>query len=114
MTGAVDSVFESVPASRTTTDVGSYVDGIWVPGAQTTTAFRVNIQPVSQQELDFLTQGGERVMDLRRIYVNDGPIEQISETGEWEFLGLRWKAIRVDNRYWRDYCKCIVARIDDQ
>lgn len=114
MQGAVDSVFESVPASRTTTDVGSYVDGIWVPGAQTTTAFRVNIQPASQQEIDFLTQGGERVMDLRRIYVNDGPIETIDETGEWDFLSLKWKAVKVDNRPWRNYCKVIVARIDDQ
>lgn len=60
MTGCVDGVFQSVPATRTTTAGGSYVDGVWT------------------------------------------------------FLGKRWKAVRVDNRYWRNYCKCIVERIDDQ
>lgn len=114
MRGGVDGVFQSVPASRTTTAGGDYVDGIWVPAPSVTTAFTVNIQQVSQQELDFLTKGGERVVDVRRIYVNDGPLEGIDETGEWTFLGKRWKAVRVDNRYWRNYCKCIVERIDDQ
>lgn len=114
MEGMVDGVFESIPASRTTNNAGSYIDGIWVPDVAVTTEFTVNIQPVSQQELDFLTQGGERVLDLRRVYINDGPIEEINETGIWNFLGKEWKAIRVDNRYWRSYCKCIVQRIDDQ
>ncbi len=114
MAGGIDGVFQSVPATRTTNSTGSYVDGIWVPGVPVTTDFIVNIQPVSQQELDFLTQGGERVLDLRRVYVNDGPLDGIDETGIWEFLGKRWKAIRVDNRPWRNYCKCIVSREDVQ
>lgn len=116
MRGCVDGVFQSTTATRTTTTEGSYVDGVWVPGVQTTSTFSVNVQPVSQQELDFLTKGGERVMDLRRVYVNSGPIGEIDETGEWSFLGLKWKAIRVDNRYTfgRWYCKCIVDRIGDQ
>ena len=114
MGGTIDSVFQSVPASRTTTNAGSYVDGVWIPGIQVTKDFIVNIQPVSQQELDFLTQGGERVLDLRRIYINDGDLASIDETGEWYFLGAKWKAIRVDNRFWREYCKCIVSRIDGQ
>lgn len=114
MTGCVDGVFQSVPATRTTTAGGSYVDGVWVPAPPVTTSFTVNIQQVSQQELDFLSKGGERVVDVRRIYINSGPLDTIDETGEWTFLGKRWKAVRVDNRYWRNYCKCIVERIDDQ
>ena len=114
MQGGIDSVFESVPATRTTNNSGSYVDGIWVPAVPVTTAFAVNIQPVSQQELDFLTQGGERVLDLRRIYVNDGDLSGIDETGIWEFIGAKWKAVSLDNRPWRDYCKVIVSREDIQ
>lgn len=114
MTGMIDAVFVSVPATRTAMTGGGYVNGIFVPGATTTEAYVVNIQPVSERELDFLSQGGERIVDPRRIYINDGNMQLIDQTGEWEFLGQRWKTHRCDNRYWRDYCKCIVARIDDQ
>jgi hypothetical protein len=114
MTGFVDAVFVSVPATRTAMTGGGYVDGIFVPGTLTTSPYVVNIQPVSERELDFLQQGGERIVDPRRIYINDGNMQLIDQTGEWEFLGQRWKAHRSDNRYWRDYCKCIVSRIDDQ
>jgi hypothetical protein len=109
----IDAVFVSVPATRTVTPV-TLVDGIWIPGTPTTETYVVNIQPVSERELDFLQQGGERIVDPRRIYINDGNMRLIDETGEWEFIGQRWKAHRCDNRYWRDYCKVIVSRIDDQ
>ncbi|MGL5583619.1 MAG: hypothetical protein ACRDCE_22050 [Cetobacterium sp.] len=114
MTGTIDLVFESVPATRTTTSEGSYVDGIWVPGVQTTKTYTVNIQPASDQEIQFLNQGAERVRDVRRIYINDGDMQDINDTGTWEFIGLRWKTVKCDNRYWRDYCKVLVDRIDDQ
>lgn len=114
MNGHIDAVFVSVPATRTAMTGGGYVDGIFVPGTTTTLDYVVNIQPVSERELDFLSQGGERIIDPRRIYINDGNMQLIDQTGEWEFLGQRWKAHRCDNRYWRDYCKCIVSRVDDQ
>lgn len=114
MQGGIDSTFESVPATRTTNNIGAYVEGIWTPGVQITTPYSVNIQQVSQQELDFLTQGGERVLDLRRIYINDGDIEIIDETGIWEFIGAKWKSVSIDNRPWRNYCKVIVSREDIQ
>lgn len=113
MLGHVDAVFVSVPATRTTS-AGGYVDGIWVEGAGATTDYVVNIQPASEREKDFLRQGGERIVDVRRIYVNTGDMQLIDQTGTWEFLGQQWKAVGVDNRYWRNYCKVIVNRIDDQ
>lgn len=113
MQGHIDGVFQSVAASRTVTG-GDFVDGIWVPGAPVTNPYVVNIQPATEREVDFIRQGGERIVDARRIYINEGEMQLIDQTGTWEFLGQQWKAVKVDNRYWRNYCKVIVSRIDDQ
>lgn len=114
MEGQIDGVFESVEASRTVDTGGAWVDGIWTPGTPITTPYVVNIQPASDREVDFLRQGGERITDARRIYINQGDMQLIDQTGTWTFLGQQWKAVKVDNRYWRNYCKVIVTRIDDQ
>lgn len=114
MEGQIDGVFESVEASRTVDDGGAWVDGIWTPGTPSTAPYIVNIQPASDREVDFLRQGGERITDARRIYINQGDMQLIDQTGTWAFLGQQWKAVKVDNRYWRNYCKVIVMRIDDQ
>lgn len=114
MEGQIDGVFESVEASRTVDDGGAWVDGIWTPGTPSTAPYIVNIQPASDREVDFLRQGGERITDARRIYINQGDMQLIDQTGTWAFLGQQWKAVKVDNRYWRNYCKVIVVRIDDQ
>lgn len=114
MEGQIDGVFESVEASRTVDTGGAWVDGIWTPGMPSTTPYIVNIQPASDREVDFLRQGGERITDARRIFINQGEMQLIDQTGTWTFLGQQWKAVKVDNRYWRNYCKVIVMRIDDQ
>lgn len=113
MEGHIDDVFVSVDASRTVTG-GGWVDGIWTPGAPVTTPYIVNIQPASDREVDFIRQGGERITDVRRIYINQGDMQLIDQTGTWTFLGQQWKAVKCDNRYWRNYCKVLVMRIDDQ
>ncbi|MFG0827899.1 hypothetical protein ACF8R6_05900 [Pseudomonas sp. CJQ_7] len=113
MQGHIDGVFQSVPASRTVTG-GDWVNGIWTQGAPVTSPYVVNIQPATDREVDFIRQGGERIVDARRIYINEGDMQLIDQTGIWEFLGQKWKAVKVDNRYWRNYCKVIVSRIDDQ
>lgn len=114
MEGQIDQVFVSVAASRTVSVDGQFVEGIWVPGATETKPYIVNIQPASDREVDFIRQGGERITDVRRIYINQGEMQLIDQTGTWEFLGQQWKATKCDNRYWRNYCKVIVMRIDDQ
>jgi len=114
MEGHIDDVFVSVAASRTVSVDGQWVEGIWVPGATETKPYIVNIQQASDREIDFIRQGGERITDVRRIYINQGEMQLIDQTGTWEFLGQQWKATKCDNRYWRNYCKVIVMRIDDQ
>lgn len=113
MRGHIDNVFKSVPATHVGKS-GSYVDGILTPVTSGPVAFTVNIQSLSDKEIDFLRQGGQRIVDPRKIYVNNGDLDSIALDGEWVFLGQRWKVIRTDNRPWRKYCKVIVDRYDQQ
>lgn len=113
MFGHIDDVFESVPATRTATG-GTYVDGIYVPANGAPEPYTVNIQQASDREIDFIRQGGERVTDARKIWINQGNMQLIDQTGLWSFLGQTWKAVAVDNRYWRNYCRVMVVRIDPQ
>jgi hypothetical protein len=114
MEGHIDEVFVSVAASRTVDVGGQWAEGIWTPGASDTKPYIVNIQPASDREVDFIRQGGERITDVRRIYINQGEMQLIDQTGTWTFLGQQWKAVKCDNRYWRNYCKVLVMRIDNQ
>lgn len=114
MEGQIDGVFESVEASRTVDVGGQLIEGIWTPGNPDTKPYVVNIQPASDREVDFIRQGGERITDVRRIYINQGEMQLVDQTGTWAFLGQQWKATKCDNRWWRNYCKVIVMRIDDQ
>ena len=114
MRGHIDSVFESIPAQRVGKTGGSYVNGIWVDGVETETPHNVDIQPASDREIAALISGGERVTDVRRVYVNDGVLASISQADDWLFDGQRWKTVKLDNRPWRNYCKAIVSRYDVQ
>lgn len=114
MSGHIDAVFKSVDAVFVPKG-GTYVNGIWTPVlGEPVTGYQVNVQPLSERELDFLQRGGERILDPRRIYVNNGDLEAITLDGTWLFLGQGWKVVETDNRPWRNYCKVIVDRLDDQ
>ena len=114
MRGHIDQTFKSVPATRTAFTGGSYVDGLWVDGTEVITPHTVTIQPATDREIDAIEKGGERIVDARRVYVNDGVDASISQADVWEFSGQKWKCHKLDNRPWRNYCKAIVSRFDDQ
>ena len=114
MTGHIGPVFKSIPATRTSKSGGGYVDGIYVNGTPVTTSHTVTIQPASDREIEVIESGGERITDARRIYVNDGIDASIKKSDTWTFDGQEWKCYKLDNRPWRNYCKAIVARFDDQ
>lgn len=115
MSGTVDDVFTSVPVTRIATAPGGYVDGIYVSGGTTTTVHPLaTIQPVSERDIRTLDLGGERIEDMRKVYLNDGTTTNLTPADELQFLGQRWKQMQTDNRPWRNYCKCIVVRIDPQ
>lgn len=114
MQGHIDDVFESTPADRIAKTGGAYVDGIWTDGTETTTPHKVTIQPATDKEIQALSSGSERILDMRRVYVNDGVLASISQADDWVFDGQRFKTVKLDNRPWRNYCKIIVSRYDEQ
>ena len=116
MGGHIDACFQSTIATRTSLSSGSYVAGRWVGGSPTIAPHVVNLQPLSDKEIDFLKDGGERVLDARKIYVNDGDLYSLGEKDTWVFDGVDgvFKTVKLDKRPWRNYCKIIVSRIDDQ
>lgn len=115
MSGHIDSTFESVTATRTAKAGGAYVDGKWVDGSSAATNHIVNLQPLNDRERKTLQEAGERIIDARKIYVNDGDIYSVSEADMWSFAGVDgvFKTVSVDNRPWRNYCKIVVSRKDD-
>lgn len=113
MDGFIDDEFQSIDATRIPQG-GSYVDGLWVAAASAPIAHKVTIQALSEREIDSLALGGERILDMRKIYVNDGVLASITPADIWSFDGQQWKAVKMDNRPWRNYCKIIVSRFDQQ
>lgn len=113
MHGHIDAVFKSVAATHIG-KVGAYVNGIWTDTILPPVPYTVNVQALEDKAIDFLRQGGERILDPRKIYVNSGDLNSIQLAGEWVFLGQRWKIIKTDNRPWRNYCKVVVDRLDVQ
>lgn len=114
MVGHIDDCFESVTATRTS-QPGSYVDGKWVETPGISEPHVITLQPVSEKELDNLSKGGERIVDARKIYVNDGDLYSISPSDDWVLDSIDgiFKTVKLDNRPWRNYCKIIVSRKDD-
>ena len=115
MTGCVDGTFQSTPATRTSKAGGSYVDGRWVEGTPTQTSHVVTLQGASQREIDFILNAGERVVDVRKVYINDNSDYSYHEADTWVFDGVDgiFKVISMDNRPWRTYIKLMVSRLDD-
>lgn len=117
MTGFVDDVIESVPATRFARSGSRGSDGRWSEGPETATPRKVNLQPLGDKEIANLGKGGERVQDFRKIYINDGDLYSLTPQDEWEFdtpdlAGVRFTVSAFDNRPWRNYCKCVVHRND--
>jgi len=114
MRGHIDATFESTVGTRTARTDGSYVNGRYVDGLGSITTHSVNLQPLSEREIQNLQNGGERIKDTRKIYVNDGDLYQITPADAWTCEGVEgeFKTIRLDVRPRRSYCKAIVSRVD--
>lgn len=117
MSGFIDETFESLEAVQVTTTGGDYVEGIWVDGVETRDTYSVNLQPLTDREINTLEIGNERINDYRKIYINDGEYRNLSPAAMWEFdangVGVEtYKAINTDVRVWRNYAKIIVVKED--
>lgn len=115
MQGHIDGVFRTVDVEFRRDVDGEYVNGIWVPGVPVVTVFpNVTIQPLTDDELDLLLRAGQRITDGRKLYINNGPLDEILLNDDVWFLSQQWKVIKHDIRPWRKYAKIIVDRFDDQ
>lgn len=114
MEGFIDETFVSVAATRISEVGGKFVDGKWVEGTKLRSPHIVTLQQASGKEINNLSRGGERIIDGRSGYINDGIDYSISPSDTWEFSGLAgtFKTQMLDNRPWRNYCKIIVSRLD--
>jgi hypothetical protein len=85
--------------------------------------FDANIQIASDREIEFLTQGGERINDVRIVHRNDGKGIEISTPDKLADIlifsvnpgvdePIWWKAIQVDYRPWHNFCRAAVVRVD--
>lgn len=116
MGGMIDAVFESTDATLTTY-AADYLNGILINTQTQFGGYIVNVQPASDKEIEWLKQGGERTVDVRRVYVNDGDFAAIELGAIWEFdalPGQQYKIVKLDNRPWRSYCKCLATALDGQ
>ena len=118
MENFIDDDFQSVPATRYGQSGARDGKGKWVANAEDPgTPHKINLQPLSDKELTNLGAGGERIQDFRKFYVNKGDLYSLTPQDEWEFdtpdlAGVRFTVYMLDNRPWRNYCKCVVARND--
>lgn len=121
MFGFIDENFVSVTAQRVSR-TAEYVNGRPVITTGASQSHVVNVQPVTDKQIQHLSIGAERINDVRRIYVNDGNLYSILPSDEWVFGGIEaqqlgiegtFRCLELDNRPWRNYCKAIVIRKDD-
>lgn len=114
MSGHIDDVFESIPVTLTYQAGGAYVNGIWQDGTETTVSYRANVQQLDDKELSNLMLAGQRILDSRKVYINDGDLELLKLGEDMRLEGDEWKIVERDVREWRNYAKIIVVRYDDQ
>lgn len=112
MRNHVSGDLKSISINRFTKS-GAYVDGYWIEDIVSSGTFDANIQPLNSREIKDLGIGLERIGDIRIVHVNNA-VEDISLKDQWEFLGQKWKTMDVDNRPWRNYCRLMLERIDNE
>jgi hypothetical protein len=117
--GHIDGTFHTSTATLYRVTGAYSADGSWIDDAPVTSTHAVNDQPATPSQIKWLNPGGERNIELRNIYVNDGTMLRPSAPGhaadELEFdagFGVkRWKVIQADCRPTRNYCHAIVERL---
>lgn len=111
MNGEIDNDF-------TTTEVvhvkegGTYVDGVFVSQVAGRQSLSACIQPMSNREIAYLENGGERISDARKLYITQA-IDGLDLRSRFEFFGQVWKVFEFDARPENTYYKIIVARVDN-
>jgi len=118
--GHIDSTFRTNTATLYRVSGGYSAAGIWEGEAPIViSGLAINDQPATPSQIKWLSPGGERNIELRNVYLNDGTMLRPSGPGhaadELEFdagFGMqRWKVVQADCRPTRNYCQAVVERL---
>lgn len=113
--GHIDSAFQTTTLTLFRRS-GSYLpNGMWEEGEPQTSNHAANTQPAKASQIKWLDPGGERNIEARNVYINDGTELLPGGVGrmadEVEFDGRRWKVMEVDYRPTRNYCRALVEKL---
>lgn len=111
MDGEIDNDFTTAQVVHIK-EVGTYVEGVFVSQEGGRETFSACIQPMSNREIAYLENGGERISDARKLYITQS-IDGLDLRSRFEFFGQVWKVFEFDSRPENTYNKIIVARVDD-
>ena len=96
---------------------GSYVDGIWTPGAETTPTVSGSVQPLRSDELKNLPEA-QRVRGVRKIYT-DSMLQTADEANAIQadritYDGEDWEVHKIDDHDMNTlaHYKAIIVRMD--
>jgi len=95
-------------------DVGSYVNGDWVNGADISVPIKAVVQNANADDLILLPEGSRSSESVKIHTVSE--VKTVSEVGETEadqfdYDGSRYKIFDVANRKIGNYYKAIAIRI---
>lgn len=79
---------------------GSYVSGVWVPGAQTETPIRIIVpQPVKENEMNPL-EDGEKISDYRKTWCEEvlRTREEYEDADHIRYNNVEYKVMQQDDR----------------
>lgn len=109
---------KKIPLDLLRKTAGSYVDGEWVEGTETTVPVEVNIQPLKEAELLFLPEA-DRGKQWWKVYsASEIRMDKQGDSGwsadEFVYQGDRYKVMKVENTSMGilNHWKALAARME--
>lgn len=92
---------KKIPLTLIRSAAGSYVDGEWVEGTQTTVPIEVNIQPLKEAELMLLPEADRGKQWWKMYSASEIRMDKQGTSGwaadEFVYQGDRYKVMKVEN-----------------
>lgn len=81
---------------------------------ETESEHRANVQPLNPKERQAIEEGGQRLLDARKIYISDGSAPKVFPSDRVVIEGIEgeYEVVQSDIRETRQYCKIIVSKAD--
>ena len=109
---------KKIPLTLIRSSAGSYVDGEWVEGTETSVPIEVNIQPLKEAELMLLPEA-DRGKQWWKVYsASEIRMDKQGTSGwaadEFVYQGDRYKVMKVENYQMSilDHYRALAARME--